>query len=104
MELHETFLRIACPICGCEMSATDMKSNGDTDDGMFEQYRCGCGAWFTVTVEIDRCTDCADIRQTTGSPSGRWFRAVPLHPLHELYDLRYTALPLTEEYSHDLPR
>ena len=54
MELHETFLRIACPVCGCKMSATDMKSNGETDDGMFEQYRCGCGAWFTVTVEIDR--------------------------------------------------
>ena len=53
VELHETFLRIACPVCGCEMSATDMKSNGDTDDGMFEQYRCGCGAWFTVTVEIN---------------------------------------------------
>ena len=54
MELHGTFLRIACPVCGCEMSATDMKSNGCTDDGMFEQYRCGCGAWFTVTVEIDQ--------------------------------------------------
>lgn len=54
MELHETFLRIACPVCGCEMSATDMKSNGDTDDGIFEQYRCECGAWFTVTVEIDQ--------------------------------------------------
>lgn len=53
MELHETILRIACPVCGCEMSATDMKSNGDTDNGMFEQYRCGCGVWFTVTVEID---------------------------------------------------
>ena len=53
MAFHEVFLRIACPVCGCEQSATDMKSNGDTDDDMFEQYRCECGARFTVTVEID---------------------------------------------------
>ena len=53
MELHDTFLRIACPVCGCEQSVIDLKSNGDTDAGMFERDRCICGTWFTVTVEID---------------------------------------------------
>ncbi len=53
MTFNNTFMRIACPVCGCEQSVTDMKSNGDTDIGMFEQYRCVCGTRFTVTVEID---------------------------------------------------
>lgn len=49
---HDPFLQIACPVCGRAMSATDMKANGETENGVFERYSCTCGARFTVTVEV----------------------------------------------------
>ena len=55
MEYHDTFLRIACPVCGHEMEPTDLEYTGFSDNGLgyFECYRCECGASFSVEVLVD---------------------------------------------------
>ena len=43
----------------------DMKSNGYTDDSVFEQHLCKCGTWFIITIDIDRDSGSVDMFQMT---------------------------------------
>ena len=55
MKYHETFLGIACPVCGRETGPTDFKYTDYSDNGpeYYECYRCECGASFSVEVLVD---------------------------------------------------
>lgn len=65
MKCHETFLKIACPLCGRETSPADLKCSDYSDNGpgYYECYRCECGASFSVEVlvEEDENTDIWEI-------------------------------------------
>lgn len=55
MGYHNTFLKIACPLCGRETDSTDLKYTDYSNNGLgyYECYRCDCGASFSVKVLID---------------------------------------------------
>ena len=55
MEYHDTFLRIACPVCGRETDPADLKYTDYSDNGQgyYECYRCKCGASFSVEALVD---------------------------------------------------
>ncbi len=56
MECHNTFLKIACPVCGRETDPADLRYSNYSNNGLgyYESYRCRCGASFSVEVLVDK--------------------------------------------------
>ena len=67
MEYYDTFLRIACPVCGRETDPTDLKYTDYSNNGpgYYECYRCDCGASFSMEVLVDEDTN----RDVPSNPS-----------------------------------
>lgn len=49
----DAFAVTRCPICGGPLDPTSLKGCADTETGYVENYRCGCGAMFTVELSVD---------------------------------------------------